>query len=419
MVPDSACTSTALLCGVKTNQHTVGVDATVDHYDCDASLEDKAKLDSLAALALRAGKSAGFVTTMRVTHATPAPMYAHSAARQWECDAAMPRDTKCKDHARQLVEDWPGRDLQVILGGGRQGFVPNATGTPSDPISSWGCSRQDGRDLIQKYKYDKQARGQKYKVVENYGELSSVDYDETDYLLGIFSNAHLQYEHEKSLSADGMPTIVNMTEAAIRVLRKNPNGFFLMVEGGNIDMAHHRGRARTAVSEAGAMDDAVAAALRLVDHHTLVVVTADHTHTLTINGYPDRGADVFGVIGPSPYDHKNYTTLAYGTGGPGSVHYAVDNGTAVRTDPSGQDTASYTYEQIAAVPLDENSHGGGDVVIYAKGPFAHLFHSVHEQHYVHHAIKYAARMGEHAHSHAGYVQPSVAMLLAILAVSYL
>lgn len=59
MVPDSACTATALFCGIKSNKDTVGVDASVEPYDCDASLRPEARPQSLAALALNAGKSAG------------------------------------------------------------------------------------------------------------------------------------------------------------------------------------------------------------------------------------------------------------------------------------------------------------------------------------------------------------------------
>lgn len=67
------------------------------------------------------------------------------------------------------------------------------------------------------------------------------------------------------------------------------------VEGGNIDMAHHRGRAKTAVDEAAAMEDAVKRTLELTDEKdTLLVVTSDHTHTLSINGYPFRGTNIFG-----------------------------------------------------------------------------------------------------------------------------
>lgn len=72
------------------------------------------------------------------------------------------------------------------MGGGRQGLVPNATGTATDPLSPWACSRLDGRDLIQEYKRDKDSRKLKYSVVSNNQELRGVNFDDTDYLLGEF-----------------------------------------------------------------------------------------------------------------------------------------------------------------------------------------------------------------------------------------
>ncbi|CAG4961495.1 unnamed protein product [Colias eurytheme] len=416
MVPDSTSTATALFCGVKVNFYTMGVDASVEYKDCNASLRPEARLDSLAALALKAGKSAGFVTTMRVTHATPGPLYAHSASRLWECDSALPRDSACKDVGRQLVEDWPGRDLHVILGGGRQGLVANATDRPLDPISSWGCSRSDGRDLINQYKRDKEERGLKYSVVSNAAELKNID-ESSDYLLGIFSNAHMPYEFERNKEPQGPPSIVEMTEAAIKVLKKNKNGFFLMVEGGNIDMAHHRGRARTAVDESLAMEEAVSMAVNMTsEKDTLIVVTSDHTHTLSINGYPERGSDIFGTTGPSKYDGLNYTTLTYGVGGPGSNKLKVqtDPTRIVRTDPTTEDTTSFKYEQAAAITNDENIHGGGDVAVYARGPHAHLFHNVHEQHYVFHAISYAAKIGAYSKATTQYNNIYVCLFTLVL-----
>ncbi|KAI8431966.1 hypothetical protein MSG28_004499 [Choristoneura fumiferana] len=404
MVPDSASTATALFSGSKVNHRTLGVDATVHENECPRSLDPEAQLKSLASLALEAGKSAGFVTTMRVTHATPAPLYAHSPNRNWECEGTMPEGTQCKDIARQLVEDWPGRDLHVIMGGGRQMLVSNSTGTAGDPINLWGCYRQDGLDLIQQYRDDKDQRGLKHSVVQNNRDLSSVNFDDTDYLMGIFANGHLAYEFERDHGPEGMPSISEMTEAAIKVLRRNPNGYFLMVEGGNIDMAHHRGRAKTAIDEAAAMEDAVRVAVSMTDERdTMIVVTADHTHTLSINGYPDRGSNIFGKSAISPHDQKPYTTLSYGTGGPGAMQYEVqvdenNQHTVVRRDPGNTD--DFMYEQIAGIILDENSHGGGDVAIYARGPYAHLIHSVHEQNFVFYAISYAARLGEYRNTGA-------------------
>ncbi|XP_013192280.1 alkaline phosphatase [Amyelois transitella] len=395
MVPDSACTATAMFCGVKVNKDTVGVDASVQRKDCERSLQPEARLNCLAGIALQAGKSAGFVTTMRVTHATPSPLYAHSADRLWECEDHMPVSAKqCKDHARQLFEEWPGRDLNVIMGGGKQSLVSNIVANP-DP---WTCTTKDGRDMIETFRKDKESRGLNYSVVSNTGELKNFN-KESDYLLGIFANSHMDYEYQKDKSPEGMPSISEMVEAAITVLKRNENGYFLMVEGGNIDMAHHRGRAKLAISEAAAMEEAVKVAATMTDEEdTLLIVTSDHTHTLNINGYPARGSNIFGVAETSPYDGVNYTTLAYTTGGPDSFQYFAqtedDNRTRVmRRDPGLEDTDSMEYKQIAAITLAENSHGGGDVIVYARGPHAHLFHNVHEQNYVFHVIQYAAKIG--------------------------
>ncbi|CAK1542914.1 unnamed protein product [Leptosia nina] len=424
MVPDSASTATALMGGIKANDKTLGVDASVPHRDCNASLRPEAKVESLAAHALRAGRSTGFVTTMRVTHATPAPMYAYSPERNWECDAATP--APCKDIARQLVEDWPGRDFNVILGGGRQSLIPNATSLENDPTSAWACSRQDGRNLIEQWQTDKGVRNLSYCFVENTNELKNAPAN-TDYLFGVFSNAHLPYEFQRHAES---PSIVDMTEAAIKVLQRNEKGYFLMVEGGNIDMAHHRGRARTAIDETLAMEEAVRLAYNMTDpEDTLIVVTSDHMHSMTINGHPERGDNIFGTVGPSRYDGLNYTTIAYGTGGPGSRQFEAQmvNGTneVVRRDPSQDDTTSFMYEQIAAITLEENKHGGGDVAVYASGPYAHLFHNIHEQHYTYYAISYAARLGRYADRptennafsiQANIILSSVSMLLVALTV---
>ncbi|XP_059045152.1 alkaline phosphatase, tissue-nonspecific isozyme-like isoform X2 [Achroia grisella] len=413
MVPDSACTATALLCGMKVNSDTVGVDASVKRKDCLRSLEPEVRLKSIAAIALESGKSAGFVTTMRVTHATPSPLYGYSADRTWECDANIPPTAaKCKDLGRQLIEDWPGRDLNVILGGGRLSLVSNKTETPNEstttdiPRNKWVCVRQDGLNLIDKYKKNKEMRGQKYAYVSNLTELQSFNANETDYLLGIFSDSHLDYEYERNSGPAGMPSISDMVIAAINVLKKNEEGFFLMVEGGNIDMAHHRGRAKVAIEESAAMEEAVRVAVAMTDEKdTLLIVTSDHTHTLNINGYPNRGSNIFGIAGTSPHDGINYTTLSYSTGGPSSFKYYVDKNdknqtTVVRQDPSLEQTNNVYYKQNAGIVLDENSHGGGDVIIYAKGPHSHLFHNIHEQHYVYYAVLYASKMGPYASSNA-------------------
>ncbi|XP_046973622.1 alkaline phosphatase-like [Vanessa cardui] len=400
-VSDSSSTATALLCGVKVNRGTFGVDASVGFWDCPGSLRPEARLESLAAIALKAGKSAGVVTNMRITHSTPGPLYAHSAQRNWECDAKMPESVRaCKDTARQLIEDFPGRDFNVILGGGRQAFLTDVTETPDDPIDSWGCVREDGRNLIEDYKLDKQRRGLRAAVVNNNLELNSLNLNNTDYLLGLFANTHLKYEHERDAGPNGTPSLSQLVEAAVTVLRRNEKGFFLMVEGGNISMAHFRGRAKKAIMETLAFEQAVLKAMAMTnEEETLIIVTSDHAFTLNINGYPRRGQSIFGIAMTSPHDHRNYTTLSYSVGGPGSFHYEIENGSngiqqVVRRDPSTEDIEDENYEQIAAIPLDESGHGGSDVTVYARGPFSHLFHNIHEEHYVYTAVSYAAEIGD-------------------------
>lgn len=82
--------------------------------------------------------------------------------------------------------------------------------------------------------------------------------------VGIFANGHLKYDHERNHGPDGMPSLTNMTEKALEILKQNENGFVLVVEGGMIDQAHHRGYARRALSEVAAMDEAVKRTLQIM-----------------------------------------------------------------------------------------------------------------------------------------------------------
>lgn len=97
---------------------------------------------------------------------------------------------------------------------------------------------------------------------------------------------------------------------------------------------------------------------------TLVIVTADHSHSLTINGYPDRGNSILGIARKSRYDGVPYTTLLYATGGPDAVQMEITNdGRIKRRDPTNENTTAYTYIQQAAIHSDENAHSGSDVCI--------------------------------------------------------
>jgi len=178
------------------------------------------------------------VTTTRITHATPAAGYSHVAERDWEGSMPSSVTGNCKDIARQLIEDEPGTKLKVILGGGRRSFLPNNV---VDPSGKYG-TRTDNKNLIEEWLNIKNQSGldnSTYQYVDTLSKLNNVDHTRTEYLFGLFNNSHMAYEKERDQSDDGEPSLEQMTEAAIKILSKNDNGFMLLVEGGRIDHAHH------------------------------------------------------------------------------------------------------------------------------------------------------------------------------------
>lgn len=244
---DSACSATAYLGGVKANSATIGVTARVKLDDCIASTNPANHVSSILSWSQNAGKATGIVTTTRITHASPAGTYGHVANRKWECDADVLQHKKdpieCQDIASQMIYNSPGNGMNVIMGGGRQKFLPK------DAIDDDGevGQRVDGVDLINIWKKQKSFNGTRGKYVHNRAGLHALNYTEIDYLLGLFAsdhmNFHLDANHEKE------PTLAEMTAAAIKVLQKDADGFFLFVEGGRIDHGHHQTKAQKALSE--------------------------------------------------------------------------------------------------------------------------------------------------------------------------
>lgn len=135
-MPDSAGTATAYLTGVKANYGTIGVSSKVNQQTMDCHLINSSSVSSILQWALDAGKSAGVVTTTRITHATPAASYAHVPDRDWEGSAPeeLANQPGCKDIAKQLVEEYPGNRLSVILGGGRREFIPKGQFDPKGTV---------------------------------------------------------------------------------------------------------------------------------------------------------------------------------------------------------------------------------------------------------------------------------------------
>lgn len=411
-VPDSSSTATAFLTGVKTNYGLVSMDANVRRYNCtDHANKDYHTKASIAEMAMDAGKSAGFVTTVRVTHATPAPLYAHSANRYWESDDEMEEDcdpADLEDIAEQLVFGETGKKLKVVLGGGRNRFLPNTT---RDEEGALGV-RRDNKNLINDWLL---VHGEGSEYVWNRHQLMDIDIGKTDYLLGLFEENYMKYDYQAK--TDPLePSLSDMTEVAIKMLQKEEKGFFLLVEGGRVDTAHHSAYAKAAVDETRAFSDAIDVALWMTSSEdTLIVVTADHSHTMTYNGYPARGSDVSGIAEMADGDGLPFSTLSYANG-PGFANmYGSVYGE--RVDASSQNLGAFNFRHYGHYQLSSETHGMDDVGIYATGPRSHLFAGAYEQNAIPYLMAYASKIGPYAEASSGKGLKSrslVAMLAVLL-----
>ncbi|XP_066257972.1 alkaline phosphatase-like [Euwallacea similis] len=389
-VGESSACATALMCGVKTNFETVGLDARGRFENCFSSFSSR--VPSLIDWAQESGKSTGIVTNTRITHATPAALYGHAPSRYWEDDSKVPPASRksCKDLARQLIENDPGRNINVLLGGGRRHWLPKVAHDPE--MTKEEGRRLDGRNLIDDWLRDKKKRGLKAEYVWNKGLLEKVKPNQADYLLGLFAFSHMDFEVDRDPSPLGDPSLADMTRSALSILVKNPKGFLLVVEGGRIDHAHHYNNAYRALDETLAMETAVLAALSMVNPtETLIIVTSDHSHVMTIGGQATpRGHPILGPDSKvSDVDGQPYTTLLYGNG-PG---YATPRIVPMNTTSAMEDR---NQVHASAIPRQWGTHAGEDVPVYALGPLATtLFAGTFDQSYIPHAIAYSACLGEH------------------------
>ncbi|KAF9790163.1 hypothetical protein SFRURICE_020901 [Spodoptera frugiperda] len=286
-VPDSACTATAYLCGVKTNNGVIGLNAEVARGDCEGVHRRR------PTRRVHRGVGAGrrprrIVTTTRVTHASPAGVYAKIANRTWEYDLSVALTgsdpERCPDIAYQLVHNHPGNKFKVILGGGRRNFVPDNV---LDDEQRYG-RRTDNRHLINEWNKDKEDRGVSHKYVWNREQLMSLKDDLPEYILGLFHRSHLPYHMQSNSARD--PTLTEMTEIAIQSLSRNEKGFFLFVEGGRIDHAHHDNfaelsRAKSTLEISGpGQYAATPTETDSRDDSPLMAHSRNHAHVMAYNG---------------------------------------------------------------------------------------------------------------------------------------
>jgi alkaline phosphatase len=220
-VTDSAAAGTAIACGIKTNNHMVGV------------APDGTAYQSLLEVAQNKGQWTGLVATSTITHATPAAFASHVPSRQDE-----------RRIAAQILE----QKINVVFGGGKKHWLPEG------PDST--------RDLVN------EAREGGYAVVETAGAMRGT---EEEHVLGLFNDGPLT-------TVSPEPSLPGMTRKAIALLSRNERGFFLMVEGSQIDWACHANDAGNCIKQTLLFDLAVREAVEFAreDGETLVVVTADH-----------------------------------------------------------------------------------------------------------------------------------------------
>ena len=387
--PDSAPTAAAMNSGVKTKNDLINIPDSVAVGDCAAGLGTNLKLFSEIATDL--GKSVGVVSTARITHATPAAVYARTVNRDWEDNTFIPEGCAQKDIAAQLVDAMTAGTIDIALGGGRHHFLP------TDVTDSEGKAgkRTDGRNLVEEIK----ALGGRY--VEGEADFAALTPGGDAPILGLFEASHMQYEYDRT----GEPSLAQMTETAIRALQTDENGFFLSIEAGRVDHANHAGNLYRVLADGVAFNDAIRKALELTNvEDTLIIVTADHEHAITFNGYCGRGSAITGLCmkideagvehagtAETAADGKPYTVAGY-LNGAGSVlvEQADKTFSGARPDLTEEQATDPDYLQQALVPMSSETHSGEDVMVFAQGPFAHLFGGTIEQnvifHVMHHAV---------------------------------
>lgn len=391
-VADSAATATAMVSGVKTKTRVLGLTSGVSVNNCASQAGNET--DTLFELAERNGRATGIVSTARITHATPAATYAESASRDWEDDTDFRgnADPACKDIAQQLI-DWPvGDGFEIAMGGGRSKFMTDETFDPEYTDKTGG--RGDERDLTTAWT----SKSDNHLYITTGDEFAATDFNTDVKVLGLFEPSHLQYELDRADDIGKEPSLADLTRAAVTRLSRDDKGYVLMIEGGRIDHGHHGANAARALGDTDAFDMAVAAALDMVNlDETLIIVTADHSHTMTMAGYPRRNNPILDKVRyetgdiAKGGDGKPYTTLGYANGS-GACPPSEDG--CIRPDLTDVDTTDKDYKQQGTVFMPSETHGGEDVAIFAAGPGAELVRGVMDQQEIFHVMGFSSGLVE-------------------------
>jgi alkaline phosphatase len=257
LVVDSACSASHLALGIDAPLEAVGIDANGDPYE------------TILEMAQRLGKSTGLVSDTRITHATPAAFAAHQPHRSLENEIAV---------------DMLGVGPDVMLSGGLRYFVPASVNDKGDAYEALkertgggfrlSSKRKDERNLLE------EAENLDYTVVHTLNQMN--DAQDDGKLLGLFANSAMMdgIAYSRSANEPGreQPSLREMTMKALDILSQDEDGFFLLVEAGQIDWASHNNDPGTLLHELLRFDEAIEYVYEWVQGRddTVVVVTADH-----------------------------------------------------------------------------------------------------------------------------------------------
>ncbi|NOR36011.1 MAG: hypothetical protein GQ577_04615 [Woeseiaceae bacterium] len=252
IVIDSAASAAQMATGQLVRNDMLGIDP--DGYPIESILE----------WAHKRGLGTGLVTNMRITHATPAAFAVHQSSRY--------------NSEQALMDDLLGEgDVDVLLGGGARALVPAGSwvsealpGIPEDLDGE--SNREDALNRIE------DLANQGYEIVSDAQSLQAAASHATK-LIGMFSASHLPYVIDRPhMNVSSVPTLAEMTSAALNILSRRDEGFFMLVEGGSIDFGGHANDAGTMLQEILEFDEAVGRGLKFQQSHpdTLVIVTGDH-----------------------------------------------------------------------------------------------------------------------------------------------
>jgi alkaline phosphatase len=306
-VTDSAAAAGTWACGEKFNNNEISCHDNDGDKVCDANGSPETILE----LAQKMGKSTGLVATSTITHATPAVWAAHVHYRNCEIEIA-----------RQYIED---AGVDILLGGG---IGPNQAGK--------NCEQYLGQD---KNAVISSAISKGYEHVTTKSEMDATVVSGKKKIMGLFTpggKTPETYRVDPMISwPSGEPTLPEMTSAALDVLEDDRDGFFLMVEGSQIDWANHANNLPYQIGETLAFDEAVKVVMDWINrnplrkYQTLIIIVADHeTGGFAVNGPYGSLSEAGNLVtaGWASGDHTAVDTMIWSQG-PGShcLGKAVDN----------------------------------------------------------------------------------------------